>query len=199
MTPRWLYDNANFTGPYALNSTYLEILPTTIHYLRALQVQLVAPDVLTTIDSVSVTITIAMDTALPNTRDHDPTFGISDGNSFLGFIASDIGNYRDISPCIAMEGNSVNSTLQNRTISNAPLVRSRKYSSEIKLQFRPTEQWGSCHTEHNEGYTNIANYQHTLDLTNGLYLEMYHPDKTDRYDRAEMYRIRYMAVDVHAD
>jgi len=73
---------------------------------------------------------------------------------------------------------------------NGVLVASRRYSSKIKLQFRPTERWGSCHTEHDEGYTSIANYQHTLDLTTGLFFEFY------RVEAHEKYCIRYVLVEV---
>jgi len=49
---------------------------------------------------------------------------------------------------------------------------------------------GSCHTEHDGGFVFIANYQRSLDLTNGLYFDVY------RDDTGEIYRIEYIAVDV---
>ena len=72
----------------------------------------------------------------------------------------------------------------NQNIGSGSLVVSRNY-------FRPKERWGSCHTEHNEGYTNTANYQHKLNLSQGLYLEMY------RNDVGERYRIKYIKVDIN--
>jgi len=41
------------------------------------------------VDDVTVTITAAMDTVLADAQDHDPIFGISDGNSFIGFLTLD--------------------------------------------------------------------------------------------------------------
>ena len=193
MTPSWLHKHSTITGPHSLNPQYLEFLPSAVGFQQLLQVQLVAPNVLTSTECISVTLTIAMDTALADGGDHDPIFGISDGKSFVGFLIADKGNYPTHSPCYSFEGEDVIGILTNRKAGTGSLVTSRSYSSEIKLQIRPTEQWGSCHTEHDEGYTNVGNYQHKLDLTNGLYLEMY------RADAAEDYRIKYIAVDVNVD
>ena len=74
-----------------------------------------------------------------------------------------------------------------------PTVTSQSYSSEIKIQLRPAEQWGFCHTEHDGGYTNVGNYQRLLDPSKGLYLEMY------RNDASEKYCIKYIVVDVDLD
>jgi len=193
MTPRWLYKHSTINGPYSLNHQYLEFLPSTVAYQQLLQVQLVEPHVLTSTDCISVTITIAMDTALADSADHDPSFGISDGKSFIGFLIPDKNNYGTISPCRSFEGDNVDDVLKNTKVDGTSLVTSRLYSSEVKLQIRPAEQWGSCHTEHDEGYTNIANYNRKLDLTNGIYLDMY------RSDVGEKYRIKYIVVDINVD
>ena len=194
MTPSWLKEHSTITGSHSFNPRYLELLPSTAYLQQRLQVQLVAPNILTTTDCVSVTITVAMNTTLADSRDHDPLFGISDGNSFVGFIIPDQGNFRNRPPCFSYEGDNINGTLSN-TIFNIDglYVTSRLYSSEVKMQIRPTEQWGSCHTEQDEGYTNIGTYQHKLDLTNGLYLDMHQADKT------ETYQIKYIVVDVNVD
>ena len=191
MTPVWLAKHATISRPYSVNRQYLELLPSSIAYSQRLQLQLVAPKILTTTDCISVTITVAMDTKLADNSDHDPSFGVSDGKSFIGFLPPDKGNYNR-SPCLSHEGDA-GSVLTNGVLGNAPVVKSRSYSSEVKLQIRPTEQWGSCHTEHDEGYTRIANYQRNLDLTNGLYLEIYGQDPGGKY------RIKYMVVDVNID
>ena len=133
-----------------------------------------------------------MDTVVAQ-ADHDPRFGISDGKSFLGFLMPDKGNYPTLAPCYGTEADIVNKILLNAKTGTGSLVSSRKYSSEIQLQIRPKERWGSCHTEHDEGYTNIAKYQHHLDLSQGLYLEMY------RADTGERYRIKYIKVGVELD
>ena len=195
MTPSWLKEHSTITGLYSLNPQYLQLLSSTADYQQRLQVQLVAPHILTATDCLSVTVTIAMDTTLADSRDHDPTFGISDGKSFVGFHVPDKGNYHNRPPCYPIEGDNVNGILSNAIHHNnvGLYVTSRLFSSEVKMQIRPTEKWASCHTEHNEGHTNIGNYQRKLDFTNGLFLDMYQADK------GETYKIKYIVVDVNVD
>ena len=105
MTPKWIHDNAVITGPFALHSQYFEILGTTGGFdQRALQVQLIAHNILKSTDSITVTVTVALDTTLADTTDHDFAFGISDGESLIGFQAPDKGNYPSIPPCYKYEG-----------------------------------------------------------------------------------------------
>ena len=62
---------------------------------------------------IVVTLTIAMDTVLADSNDHDPAFG-SDGTSFLGFHAIDKDNYAGSIPCFNLEGDATNTNLINR-------------------------------------------------------------------------------------
>ena len=103
MTPKWMHNNAVITGPHALIPQHFEILLTTgASYQRALQIQLVAPNILTSTDSVTVTVTVAVDVSYASSNDHDIDFGISDGASYIGIYAADGYSY----PCIIREGNS---------------------------------------------------------------------------------------------
>ena len=196
MTPKWLHKYAYFSGNYSLHPQYLEVGATTVlrqpKIEQAIDVKLVPPYILQETDNVVVTLTIAMDTKLADKRDHDPSFGISDGKHFIGFRAHDRSNYKNYSPCQHIEGENIGGLLKHLRHVGGPLVSSHTYSSEIKLRFRPTEHWGACHTEHDEGYVNVANYYNKLDLTKGLYLQMYHEDD------AEIYRIKYIEVDVYS-
>ena len=68
---------------------YFEIDPSTgAKYQRAMHITLVDPNVLTYTDSVTVTIKFALDTTIAQSDNHDPIFGISDKNNFLGFKPS---------------------------------------------------------------------------------------------------------------
>ena len=194
MSPKWIHNNAVITVPFALYPQYFEILPTTgNNYQRALRVQLIAPDLLKSNDNITVTITVALDVTVANSGDHDISLGISDGVSFIGFIAHDKGNYGSISPCHKLEGDVIKNGLKNVVQGNGATVSARRYSGEIKIQIKPTEQWGSCHTEHDEGYVNIQNYQPLIDLSKPLYFEVY------RQNPSEKYRIKYIVVDVDLD
>ena len=192
MTPEWLYKHSNITKPFTVHSKYLEIPAGKIAYEHLIQAELIAPNTLTTTDDVVVTLTIAMDTTLADSNDHDPIFGISDGTSFIGFQAVDKGNYHDHTPCFYNEGEATNTNLINRVLDITGLkVKSRHYSSEITIQIKPNDRWGSCHTEHDEGYVNIVNYQRKLDITKGLYLKMY------RSDINEKYFLKYIVTSIH--
>ena len=192
MTPDWLYKHSSITKPFTVYPKYLEIPAGTINE-RVIQAELIAPNILTTIDSVAVTVTIAMDTILAK-GDHDPIFGISDGTSFVGFFVVDKGNYGTQPPCYNIEGDITKTSFINRVHdSTGTKVSSREYSSEITMQLKPIDQWGSCHTEHDEGTVKIASYQRKLDITKGLYLQMYREDATEKY------HIKYIVVNIHLD
>ena len=142
-------------------------------------------------------MTIAMDTVLADSGDHNPSFGISDGKSFNGYIASDHRNYQDGSLCSKNEGKIVDGVLTDipwaHWAASNSSVTSRSYSSVENCRLDQLNNGGSCHTEHDKGYTNIESYEYKLDLTNGLYLEMYNADTN------EIYRIKYIVVDVNVD
>ncbi|XP_065916433.1 uncharacterized protein [Dysidea avara] len=78
MTPDWIHSYFTITGPFTLYPQYYEIPAGTVAHQQTLQLQLVAPGILSTTDSITVTITVAMDTGVAQ-GDHDPRFGISDG------------------------------------------------------------------------------------------------------------------------
>ena len=97
-------------------------------------------------------------------------------------------------PCFSIEGTSTDGLLHSQRKDRAGnRVSSQNYSSEITIQIKPNDQWGSCHTEHDEGYVNITNYQRKLDFTKGLYLQMY------RHGVHEKYRIKYIIVNIHLE
>ena len=194
MTPRWIQNHGTIFGPHNVQSTYLEILPTNgVGWQHGLQLQLVLPGILSRTDSVTVTIAVAMDTTLADSRDHDPSFGVGDGTSFVGFTLFDKSSYASSSPCHHIEGVRGIKALENIRQVNGPTTSSQRYSNKATMQIRPTEQWGSCDTGHDEGYTNIVTYQHQPDLTKGLYLEMY------RHDSPEKYHIKYLMVEIDID
>jgi len=136
-----------------------------------------------------------MDTTWADSNDHDIIFGISDGNKFIGFFMVDKDNFAGLHPCHSIEGDKVNNKLSNVVYDRSgPRPSSpRGFSGEVKIQLKPGEKWGSCHTEHDEGFVFITNYQRNLDLTKGLFLDTY------RDDAPEIFRIEYITVDAMID
>ena len=193
MTPDWLNKHSTITKPFTVYPKYLEFLPGKANE-RLIQAELIAPNILTATDSVVVTLTIAMDTVLADSVDHDPIFGISDGTSFVGFVVIDKNNYRTEAPCYIWEGDIRGAILQNIiTYLTGLKVSSQHFSNVVTMQIKPNDRWGSCHTEHDEGHVKVENFQHKIDLTKGLYFEMY------RHEATEKYRIEYIAAEVYLD
>ena len=194
MTPYYIDKHAAKVGPTSMAPGYFVVDPSTgAKYQRALRIPLIAPNVLQSTDTVTVTIRSALDTTVAQTDDHDPIFGISDEKRFHGFQTLDVSDFPNYSPCYRMEGDVGEMLLENRKQGGGPRTNSTHYSSEITLQMRPTEQWGSCHIEQVDGLVNTQGYQSTLDLTNGLYFELY------RHNAEEQYRIKYFRIDIDMD
>ena len=140
MIPEWLYKHSTITKPFTAHSKYLEIPAGKTPFERLIQAELIAPNTLTTADDLVVTLTIAMDTVLADSSDHDPVFGISDGTSFIGFMAADKDGYAGGSPCSNTEGDAINTNLHKRLQdATGPKVNSRRYSSEITIQIKPND------------------------------------------------------------
>ena len=211
MSPYWIKSNTNINGPHTSFSQYLEIQPAPPSSNQALNINVLPPGVLSSKDDYSVTLTIAMDPMLPASATASglgAILGISDGNAFIGSMIVHPVNYATYPPCRRLEGLSSSSggPLSNvqgissgsLSTSTGPLVTSTtQFSGEIKLQFRPSEKWGSCTTGQDAasaGYVNIANYNQNLDPINGLFLEFYRGDNT-----GETYQIKYIVVDVDLD
>ena len=193
MTPYWLSKHAEISGSYTVRPDYLEIL-SGFTYQRVIRVQLVPPKTLSKEDDVTITITVAMDTTWADSNDHDPIFGISDGENLFGFQTPDK-NYYPNAPCYGFQGRSTDRLTSVSSISTGtsrPTV-AKSYSSEVKMHIKPTEKWGSCHTEHDEGHIAIAQYSYIYqpDIKKGLYFDMH------RDSSSESYRIEYILVEVY--
>ena len=195
MTPYWLSKYAEIFGSYTVRPNYLELLADTSNsYGRLIRVQLVPPNKMSKEDDVTVTITVAMDTTHADANNHDPIFGISDGHYFVGFITPDNNHYYSTPPCYRIQGRSYNEYISASTFSSgiSRATGAKGYSSEVKMHIKPTEKWGSCHTEHDEGHIAIAQYSYKLDITKGLYFDMH------RYSSfTQTYKVEYILVEVY--
>ena len=192
MTPYWLSKHAEIFGSYTVRPDYLEIL-SGFTYERLIRVQLVPPKTLSEEDDITVTITVAMDTTHADAYEHDPIFGISDGDYFVGFITLDNNNYPSSPPCYRTQSISYDNRISPSTSSSGVTrpTGAKSYSSEVKMHIKPTEKWGSCHTEHDEGHIAIAQYSYKLDITKGLYFDMH------RLSSSQTYHVEYILVEVY--
>ena len=182
MTPRWIDQNAEKTGPYNVMPEYYEIVNTTgSKYQRALWVELVPlVAIITSTSSCTVTIAAALDPTLALTHDHDPIFAINNkkSRSVMGFQIVDVIN--SAVPCFCFEGDLNEETLKQVAERVRPMAQFHNFFQQDKIavdwfdlicdfmQFRPAEKWGSCHTEEYGRFLNIATYRSSLDPSNGL-------------------------------
>ena len=127
---------------------------------HALRVPLIPPNVLNSNDSITIVIIASMNTTIPQSHDHDPSFGISDGKSFIGFLPPDVQNYqKDYPPCLSIDGVVGSTILRSPKFGDGPLTTSTHYPSVVKMQFKPNEQWGCCETPQGDGgYGNLGFY-----------------------------------------
>ncbi|XP_065892642.1 uncharacterized protein [Dysidea avara] len=192
MTPYWLSKHAELFGSYTVHPDYLHFLAGSSNE-RLIRVPLVPPKNLSKEDDITVTITVAMDTVWADANVHDPVFGISDGDYFVGFITLNNNYYSSYPPCYRAQGRSYDTSVGVST-SYTGVTRptgAKSYSSEVKMHIKPTEKWGSCHTEHDEGHIAIAQYSYKLDVTKGLYFDMH------RSSSSQTYRVEYILVEVY--
>ena len=107
MTLKWIHNNVVITGPHAF---YLSILNPSYYWsTKSEQIQLIAPNIHKSTDSVTVKVTVAVDVSYANSNDQDPFIGISDGKSSIGFNAADTYTH----PCHIMQENSENTIINS--------------------------------------------------------------------------------------
>ena len=185
MTPSYIQKHATIYGSYLQTPQYFEIPPATTkgarNFQRVLKILLVAPGILNDTDNIGVIVIAAFDSALA-ANDHDPWIGITDGVHFNGFVVSD--------PAYTEAYDGTCGDILDERMSAGQSMLAPQYPAEIKMQFKPSEKWGSAF---DINYTAIGNYNKTLDLTKGLCLELY------RDEVLEKYHIRYITVDVYLE
>ena len=114
----------------------------------------------------------------PPTDDSDPLVSICDGTICNGIIVLDSGNY----PNTACNYGSFNSgpiaqftSKFSGNCGDIPITYTT-YPKVATLTFYPSEQLGTFHIIPDGGYTTVGSFTRKLDLTKGLFLEVYGDD-----------------------
>ena len=190
MTPKWIQDHAAINHLASASSTLLHF-KLGVTRGRILRVPIFQEGCVPKEDIVVYVKIYLRD---PPTSDSDPLVSICDGTFCNGIFVSDRGNY----PNNACNYGSFNSgpTYANTQFSGncggIPITYST-YPKEVTITFYPSEQLGTFHIIPHGGYTTAASFTRKLDLTQGLFLELYG-------DAAgEEYRLQYMQVEVKAN
>ena len=186
MTPQWLEDHASLSQLIAATPEMLHFKVNQAHR-RLIKVPLFQSGELPT-DDITVTITIHLED--PPTSDSDPIPAICDGTVCNGFYISDSGNYPNHA-CnyLTLESGLTFKHIANPGGCNGP-VTYQHFPNTAKLTFYPANKWGSFSIPPSGGYTTAGAFTRQLDLTKGLYLEVYGDNLN------EQYKLMFMEVKV---
>ena len=177
MAPQWLEDHASLN--HLITST-----PVMLHFKinsprpRLIKVPLFHRGELPT-DDITVTITIHLED--PPTSDSDFLPTICDGTICNGVYISDSGNYPD-NACNYL---TINSGVTFTKISDsggcgAPITY-QYFPNTVTITFYPINKWASFRIPPSGGYTATGTFTKQLDLTKGLYLEVYGDSANEEY------------------
>ena len=174
MTPSWLETHASYINS-ARSSTneQLTFEPGHLSAAALLKVLIIPAGILTDSSPITLNIVLSLDEDIgKNDYDSDPRFGVSDGESFVGFEMVDESNYGDYSPCFGIEGTSGYNLTERKDISKWSSSQDT-YTGQFVITLKLNERWGLCSLAQDEGFENKVEYNKRLRLSNGLTLEVY--------------------------
>ena len=121
------------------------------------------------------------------------SYGISDGQLFMGVEAIDKTGGEDLLPCLRIEGKSGPQLTHVRYGSVTKTIPGTAYPGQLVITLKPNEHWGNCYLPYGAGHTKQKEYKSRLAPEKGLSLEVYRNHATERYG------IKYIAVSVIRD
>ena len=157
MTPSWLKAHAShIDSHHSIASDQITFNAGLLHNALLLKVPLVAVGELTDETPLTVEVTMA---SVPQSRDCDPRYGLSDGTNFIGFATVDIHEYGLVAPCYGMEATSGESLSNTRALaSEFPKPSKKFYPDEFTFTLKLDKSGGWCFTPHDGGFTKTAEY-----------------------------------------
>ena len=190
MTSKWIQDHAAISGLVSANSTVMHFkVGATLG--RLLRIPIFQRG---QVPEEDIVVYIKVYLRDPPTSDSDPLIGICDGTVCNAIIVLDSSNY----PKTACQYGSFNSGpiyTSYQFVNNCggiPITYTT-YPNEVTLTFYPSEQLGTFHIIPDGGYTTVGSFTKKLDLTQGLFLEMYGDHAN------EQYLLQYMQVEIKAN
>ena len=167
--------------------------PTSLHFkltqshARLIKVPLFQKGELPT-DAILVTITVHLED--PPTSDSDFLAGICDGTVCNALFISDKGNYpKTACNYVSMNSGVTYTSAKSAARCGAPITY-QHFPNTAKLTIYPINKWGSFSIPPSGGYTTAGAFTQQLDLSKGLYLEVY------GNGRKEEFKLMFMEVKV---
>ena len=190
MTSKWIQDHAAINGLVSATNAVMHFKPPVDH-ARLLRISIFQRG---QVPEEDIAVYIKVYLRDPPTGDSDPIISICDGTVCNAIAVLDRGNYQNT----ACDYGSFNSgpvctnTQFLRNCGGIPITYTT-YPNEVTLTFYPSEQLGTFHIIPDGGYTTVGSFTKKLDLTQGLFLEMYGSDTS------EQYLLQYMEVEIKAN
>ena len=156
----------------------LTFLSAPSAFYRLMIVPLIPPGVIDTNAKLVVKMAVGLETTFGQ-GDSDPSFGISDGQQFIGMLTMDKNNYPSSAPCLGMEGSS-GKTISRRTDVVLPKPSESYYVGRYEIQLSLSDRWGTCFVPLDGGFSREMVYQNMLNPHNGLFLEIYGDDAQEK-------------------
>ena len=132
----------------------------------------------------------------PPPRPDPMSYMISDGDNSIGMQLMDISrDYSTTGPYQAVEGKSYPNKLHRAQIiaeANSPSTATNN-PDQFELSLKPSEMMGTAYCALDGGHKIIAQYNNSLQLSKGLWFEMY------RFEASERYQINYIEITVYED
>ena len=174
MTPSWLEAHASYIdSSRTITADQLTFNAGSVTHAALLKVPMIPAGVISDSTPLTVDITVAHDVSIGQGADSDIVYGVSDSTKFIGFQTRDKGNYRSISPCYGLEGNSGTTLSSIRQESVTPKPSDSFYPGQFVFTLKLDERWGSCYTAHDGGFVRTAGYNNRLAFSKGVTLEVY--------------------------
>ena len=184
MNPSWIETHASYIDGSRKNTTeQITFYAGAVNRAALFKVPMIPVNVLQNSTPLTVKIVISTNVTIRSAgSDSDVIYGVSDGRSFVGFVALDNYNYKKrYLPCSGLEGVSSSSRLKGykRVSSRLPRPSDSFYPGQFVGTLNLNERWGSCYTAHDGGFAKTAVYSKRLTLSKGLTFEVYKDNKNE--------------------
>ena len=185
MNPSWIETHASYIDGFRRNTTeQITFYAGAVYRAALFKVPMIPVNVLQNSTPLTVKIVISTNVTIGSAGPDsgDVIYGVSDGRSFVGFIALDNYNYKNrYLPCCGFEGVSSSSRLKGykRVSSWHPKPSDSFYPGQFVGTLSLNERWGSCYTAHDGGFVKTAVYSKRLTLSKGLTFEVYKNNKNE--------------------
>ncbi len=195
MTPNWLGAHASYMNSAHLKTTeQLTFVRGSVNFAALLNFPMIPGGIFTSETRLIIKIVVSHDVSIGTTQDSDISYGVSDGERFVGFVTADKNNYINAAPCFGFESISGATVIGWRQISHtSPRPSDNHYPGQFAITLKLDENLGSCYTAHDGGFVKTAVYINRLMLNNGLTLEVYKGNKEEKVG------IKYIEVTVIQD